>query len=96
MQKNENNTVLTLEQALEPIVKLQLNFREQRMLLHEMFTSTVANAPEDEMENYTANRLKDFYLALCLTFENLDSIDEIHHENIMFCMDRLNDKTKKA
>ena len=96
MQNTNKKPQLTVQQALEPIIKLQLNFREQRMLLHEMFTSTVANAPEDEIENFTANRLKNFYLALCQTFENLDSIDEIHHENIVFCMDRLIEKPRTS
>lgn len=94
MRKQEK-TELTVEQAIHPIVTCQLNFREQRMLLHEFFTTTVANAPEDEIENFTANRFTKFYLALCQTLENLDSISQIHSDNILFCMDRIVTKKNK-
>lgn len=77
---------LSLDQAVLPIIECGVNFRNQRMLLHEMFTSTVANAPDDEIENFTAKRLTPFYLAMLNLLENLDSIDEIHAANIQSCM----------
>ncbi|MBC5835826.1 hypothetical protein G6N05_05450 [Flavobacterium sp. F372] len=83
-EKKENP--LTLDQAIKPIVECGVNFRNQRMLLHEMFTSSVANAPDDEIENFTAKRLTPVYLALCNLLENLDSIEEIHSDNIQSCM----------
>lgn len=90
MQNNEKNKKKepTIDEAVKPLVQLGLTFKEQRMLLHEMFTTTVANAPDDEIENFTANRLKDFYLALCETLENLNLIGDIHADNIIFSMDR--------
>jgi len=83
-EKKENP--LTLEQAILPIVESGVNFRDQRMLLHEMFTSSVANAPDNEIENFTAKRLTPFYLAMCSLLENLDTIDDIHSQNIQSCM----------
>jgi hypothetical protein len=53
------------------------------MLLHEMFASTVANAPDDESDNWTARRITPFYLALCQLLENLDEIPEVHSDNII-------------
>ncbi len=77
---------LTVEQAIQPIVECGVNFRNQRMFLHEMFTSCVANAANDEVENFTAKRLTPFYLAMCNLLENLDSIDDVHSDNIQHCM----------
>jgi hypothetical protein len=83
-EKKENPQ--NVETAILPIVECGVNFRNQRMLLHEMFTSSVANAPNDEIENFTAKRLTPFYLAMCSLLENLDSIDDIHSQNIQSCM----------
>ncbi len=91
MQNTEKNE-LTIEQAIQPVVECKINFRNQRMLLHEMFTLSVANAPDDETDNFTAKRLSPLYLALCETLENLDAISEIHTHNILFCMDNLTKK----
>lgn len=89
MRNQEKNTpVITIDEAIAPIVANCINFRDQRMLLHEMFTATVANAPDNETDNFTARRLSPFYLALVETLENLDSIPDIHTENILSCMAR--------
>ena len=88
MRNQEKNTpVLTIDEAIAPIVQSGINFREQRRLLHEMFTMSVANAPDNELDNFTAQRLSPFYLAMCELLENLDSIHDIHADNIIFCMD---------
>ena len=92
MQNPREKNELTLEQAILPVVDCRINFRNQRMLLHEMFTSTVANAPDDETENWTAKRITPFYLALCQLLENLDDIDQVHSDNIMMCMDNITKK----
>ena len=87
MQSTEKkDNPLTVEQAILPIVECGVNFKDQRMLLHEMFTSSVANAPDDEIENFTAKRLTPFYLAMCSLLENIDTIDDIHSQNIQSCM----------
>ena len=86
LSTEEKENPLNVEKAILPIVECGVNFRNQRMLLHEMFTSSVANAPDDEIENFTAKRLTPVYLALCNLLENLDSIEEIHSDNIQSCM----------
>lgn len=89
MQNEKKQPELTLEQAIQPVVGCKINFRNQRMLLHEMFTCTVANAPDDESENWTAKRITPFYLALCQLLENLDDIEQVHADNIIMCMDNI-------
>lgn len=86
MQNQEKNTELTLEQAIVPIVRCQINFRDQRLLFHKMFVLSVANAPDDELDNWTVKQLSPFYLAMCELLENLDTIGEVHVDNILNCM----------
>ena len=80
MQKEE----ITLDQAIQPIVECKINFSNQRMLLNEMFARTVSNAPDDELDNWTAKRITPFYLALCQLLENIDSIEDAHSTNVLF------------
>lgn len=77
------NKEITLDQAIQPVVECRINFSEQRMLLNEMFASTVSNAPDNEIDNFTARRITPFYLAMCQLLENLDSIQEVHSDNIL-------------
>ncbi|MBC5840741.1 hypothetical protein H8R23_04930 [Flavobacterium sp. F-380] len=44
------------------------------MALHRMFTLAVANAPENETDNYTAKTLSPAYLALCELLKNVREI----------------------
>lgn len=80
MQNQEKNPV-SLEQqlfeAVTPVVNFPVPFNKQRMLLHEMFTSAVANAPDDEIDNYTAKKLGPFYLSLCEFLENIEKIGDV-------------------
>jgi hypothetical protein len=80
---------LTIDQAIAPIVENRINFRQQRMLLHRMFTLSVSNAPDDETDNFTANQLTPFYLSLCETLENLDTIGDVHVSNVMSSMNNM-------
>ena len=80
------NEKITLDQAIQPIVECKINFSNQRMLLNEMFAIAVSNAPDDELDNWTAKRITPFYLALCQLLENLDGIDQVHADNIIMCM----------
>jgi hypothetical protein len=96
MRNQEKKPELTLDEAIQPLVECQLHFHEQKMLLHEMFTITVANAPENELENFTANRFKNFYLALCETLENISSISQVAQDNSILVMDRLVPKYRKS
>jgi hypothetical protein len=82
MQNTEENTVFTAEAAVEPLVLCKASFREQRFMLHEMFCCTVANAPHDESDNFTAKKLQPFYLALCEVLENLRHVPFIEEENL--------------
>lgn len=68
----ENQNPEQLKEALKPILESSISLSDQRMLLNEMFVSAVCNAPDDEVDNFTANRLSGFYLALIQTLENLE------------------------
>lgn len=83
---NKKKHPLRLSDAVQPLIESGVTFREQRMLLHEMFTASVANAPDNEVDNFTAKRLTPVYLALIETLENLDSIHGIHSANIQASM----------
>ncbi len=83
MRNTEKKNELTLEQAILPVVDCTIRFSEQRMLLNEMFASTVSNAPDNEIDNFTARRITPFYLAMCQLLENLDSIQEVHSDNVL-------------
>lgn len=75
MSQNQNpNEVKTVEEALAPILNSAIPFSDQRRFLHEMFTQTVCNAPDDEIDNYTARQLTPFYLALLESLENLEKL----------------------
>jgi hypothetical protein len=84
LKENVIPNELTIEQTIQPVVELKINFRNQRMLLNEMFASTVSNAPDNEIDNWTARRITPFYLALCQLLENIDSIDDAHSTNVLF------------
>lgn len=85
MQKEKKQTEKSLEDALYdailPVAQFPMFFHQQRMLLHEMYTAAVVNAPDDEIDNFTAKRLTPFYLALCQMFENFDQVDSLIHSN---------------
>lgn len=70
MNKNLNPELL--KEAVKPLLENKIALSDQRMLLHEMFVTCVCNAPDDEIDNFTANRLSNFYLSLIQTLENLE------------------------
>lgn len=77
MTKNQTlneNYPQTVEEAIEPLFSGALSLSDQRMLLNEMYTQTVMNAPDDEIDNFTAKKLTPFYLALLQTLENLQKL----------------------
>lgn len=80
---------LTIEEAIEPIVRRGIAFSEQRLLLNTMFATTVANAPDDESDNFTARRLQPFYLALSELLENLENIEDVNEGNQLCLMDKI-------
>lgn len=63
-----------LDQILRPLTDCECSLRAQRMALHQMFAAAVANAPENETDNFTAKRLKPTYLALCELLENVQEL----------------------
>jgi hypothetical protein len=74
MPNNPIQNPKTVEEAIEPLIRSSISFSDQRMLLHEMFTQTVCNAPDDEIDNFTAKKVTPFYLALLQTLENLEKL----------------------
>ena len=68
----------SVEEAIEPLVSSSISLSDQRMFLTEMYTQTVINAPEDEIDNFTAKKLTPFYLALLQTLENLEKLNLKH------------------
>ena len=49
----------------------KITAKEQRMILHEMFTATVSNAPDNEIDNFTAKRISPIYLSICKALEKI-------------------------
>lgn len=60
-----------LDRIIAPMIDCECSLREQRMALHEMYALAVANAPENETDNFTAKKLAPTYLALCNLLENI-------------------------
>lgn|GEM_PF-6538766 len=60
-----------LEKTIAPLLECGLSLSDQRIILHEMFAAAVSNAPDDELDNYTAKRTTPVYLALCQLLENI-------------------------
>lgn len=60
-----------LLRIITPMIDCECSLREHRMNLHEMFALAVANAPDNETDNFTARKLKPTYLALCNLMENI-------------------------
>lgn len=76
MSQNHSLTNQTnLDKAIEPLLNLPQSFSNQRMLLHEMFTTSCCNASDDEIDNFTAKKLTPFYLAMLETLENLEKLN---------------------
>ncbi len=63
-----------LPRVISPLIECECSLKEQRMALHEMFSLAVANAPDDETDNFTAKKLKPTYIALCHLMENVQEI----------------------
>jgi len=65
---------LELHSIISPLTECELTLREQRKALHEMFALAVANAPDNETDNFTAKKLMPAYLAFCELLENVQEI----------------------
>jgi hypothetical protein len=86
---NKFNSILLLEssqlkqrimsekftQIISPLINNGISLREQKLALHKMFALAVANAPENETDNFTAKQLMPVYLALCEIIENIQDLD---------------------
>lgn len=59
---------------ISPLIHCECSLKEQRMALHKMFALAVANAPENETDNFTAKELMPAYLALCSVLENVQEV----------------------
>ena len=66
-----NQPPLTVLEAVAPLLNGKIELHSARMLLSEMFTSAVSNAPDNEIDNFTAKQMTPVYLALMQTLENL-------------------------
>lgn len=60
--------------AFRPLQNCGIPIRTQKKVLHEMFVSAVTNAPEDEVDNFTAKKFSPVYLALCEVLDNVPQI----------------------
>lgn len=75
--KKKQKEKITLEDAIKPVVNCAIPFWEQRLILSEMFATTVANAPDNETDNFSAKRIKPFFLGILEMLENFEKIDDI-------------------
>ena len=74
----KQNCPKNVEEAIEPLLSSSISLSNQRLLVHQMFTQCVCNAPDDEIDNFTAKKLTPFYLALLETLENLEQLNIKH------------------
>jgi hypothetical protein len=63
-----------LNNVISPVLGNEISLREQKLALHKMFALAVANAPENETENFTAKQLMPTYLGLCELLENIQEL----------------------
>ncbi|WP_417365887.1 hypothetical protein [Flavobacterium beibuense] len=63
-----------IENAIEPLIQCGLDFVTQKKLLDQMFVAAVENAPDNEIDNFTAKQTSPFFLAMSETITNLNSI----------------------
>lgn len=75
--KKKPEEEITLEEAIRPVVNCAIPFWEQRLILSEMFATTVANAPENETDNFSAKRIKPFFLGILEMLENFEKIEDV-------------------
>lgn len=80
-QGKKKQPQITIEDAIKPVVNCAIPFWEQRLILSEMFATTIANAPDDETDNFSAKRIKPFFLGMIEMLENFDKIDQIAMNN---------------
>ena len=73
MSQNQQNPK-NVEEAVGPLIRSSIPLSDQRMLLNEMFCQTLSNAPDDEIDNFTAKRMTPLFLALQQTLENLEKL----------------------
>lgn len=65
---------IELEETIRPLIECELSLSDQKMALNQMFAMAVSNAPEDEIENYTARKLTPAFLALSKLLENIKEV----------------------
>jgi hypothetical protein len=66
----------TLRDAVSPVLESGLTLSQMRMILNEMYSNSVSNAPTDEMDNYTAKRQTPVFLALSSFLENIEQLEK--------------------
>lgn len=79
--KKKKTAAFSIDEAITPVVNCGIPLWRQRLLLNEMFATAVANAPENETDNFTAKEYKPLFLALSETLENLGNIPQIAMDN---------------
>lgn len=70
----KNNTSLVA--AVSPVLDSGLTLKDFRLILGEMYVNSVSNAPDNELEQFTARRQGAVYLALAAMLENLEEIEK--------------------
>ena len=60
-----------LAKIIRPVTESELSLGRQRLCLNEMFAAAVSNAPDNELENFTAKRLAPAFLAISQLLENI-------------------------
>lgn len=63
-----------LDKILSPVLTSEFSVKELKTVLREMFVLAVTNAPENEIDNFTAKRMSPTYLALAELLENVQEM----------------------
>lgn len=62
-----------IKTVIRPLIDSGISLKKQKQALHEMFAMAVSNAPQDELDNYSAKKLSPVYLCLVQMLENVSS-----------------------
>lgn len=78
MHKNNGTSkhnLTALQDAVSPVLDSGHSLKEMRIILSEMYSNSVSNAPSDELDNFTAKRQTVVFLALQKFLELLQEPD---------------------
>jgi hypothetical protein len=65
MTKHKNPMSKRLKKVISVLEHSGLSLEDHRLALDEMFAAAVSNAPNDEIDNFSARKFSPVFLSLC-------------------------------